>query len=187
MVAAFERLQESRACFAGSRLSHDATAANGILLGLWHRCLVIGHQIAGIERFGMRQMSIEGQQQRRTFLYDSHAGMAASMNPALVSLGLPEPSLQIQIVPGQIRIVPAHKESGTEAGHRPGHVLGDGVPIACQGLLENLEPSAAFLRRSPGRIERGRYVSDGLNVRPEFLLRRLNRRQAAVDATGEAL
>jgi len=63
-----------------------------------------------------------------------------------VSLGLSEPSLQVQIVPGQVRIVPAHKQSGSEAGHRPGHVLGDGVRVACQGLLENLEPAMALLR-----------------------------------------
>jgi len=131
-------------------------------------------------------MSIEGRQQRRAFPNNSYAGMASSMNPALVSLGLSEPSLQVQVVPGQVRIVPAHKEAGTEVGHRPGHVLGDNVPIACQGLLENLETSVAFLRRSSGRIECARYVSDRLDVRPEFLLRFLNRREAAVKAGSES-
>ena len=80
-------------------------------------------------------MSIEGQHQRRAFLHDPHAGMAVSVDPTLVPLRLSKPSLQVQIVAGQVWIVPAHEQSRIEAGHRLGHVLGDGAGVTCQGLL----------------------------------------------------
>lgn len=185
MVEAFERLQEGPACFAGCRLSHDASAADGVPLGFGHGCGGVGQQVAAIKRFGMRPMRIQGWQQRRAFPHDSHAGMAATMNAPLVALGLSEPSLQVQVVPGQIGVVPADEQARLKAGHRLRHVLGDRVGLACQGPLEDLKPTLALFRRSLGWIERSGYVSDGLDLGPEFLLGCRNRRQAAVDAGGQ--
>jgi len=186
MVAVFKGLQEEWACLGRPRLAHEASTTEGIALGFRQGGRGIRQQVVGVERRRMPQMGIQGRHQRRTFQNDTHAGVTTPVNAALMALGLSEPAFQVQIVAGQVRVVGADEQPRRETGHRSGHLSGDGVRRVGQGLLETLEPPLAVGRRSPRRIERGGYVADGLDVRLQRFLVRLDLGQSAVDASGQA-
>lgn len=57
----------------------------------------------------MRQVRIEGQQQRGTFLDDADPSMPVTVNAALVPFGLSKPALQIEVVLRHICLFPSHK------------------------------------------------------------------------------
>ncbi len=65
----------------------------------------------------MRQVGIQRQQQRGTFLHDSHSGMTMTVNPTLVTLRLAKPTLQIQVVSRQVRVITADEQAHLEALH----------------------------------------------------------------------
>jgi hypothetical protein len=69
----------------------------------------VREEVMGIERLGMRQVRVQGQDQCRTFLHDPHPGMTMAVNPTLMALGLAEPPLQVEIVPRQVRVVTAEE------------------------------------------------------------------------------
>ena len=63
----------------------------------------VGNQVLRGERLGMVHVGIEREDQGRALLNESHAGMAAAVNPPFVALRFAEPTLQVQIVLGQLR------------------------------------------------------------------------------------
>ena len=182
----FQGLQEEWAELGRSGLAHDASATEGIALDCGDWGLNVGQQIVHFEPLRMAQVGVQGRQQRGAFQHDSHASMASPVNAALMALGLSEPSFQIQIVAGQVQVVGADEQPRGETGHRRGHLSGDGIRIVGQGLADTLEPPLAVGCRSRRRIQRGGYVADRLDVRPQRFLVRLDLGQSAVDATGQA-
>jgi len=186
MIPLFQGLQEKGAGLEGACLAHEASTPEGVALGFGHGGRGIGQQVVDRKRRRMPQMGIQGRQQRGAFLHNAHAGVTTPVNAALMPLGVSEPSLQVQIVARQVQVVGPDEQPRRETVHRPGHLSGDGVPLVGQGLLETLEPPLAVSRRSLRRIERGGYVADGLDVREQRFLLRLDVGQPAVDAPRQA-
>jgi hypothetical protein len=71
----------------------------------------------------MQEMGIQSQQERWAFLDNSDPRMFVSMDAALVSFRLAEPTLQFQIVVGPIRPVSSHEQARLKAGHHFTHLL----------------------------------------------------------------
>ena len=186
MEAAFQGLQEDRAELGRPGLAHDASAAEGVALDFGHVGVNVGQEIVHLKPLRMAQVGVQGRQQRGAFQHDAYAGVASPVDAALMALGLSEPAFQIQIVAGQVRVVGPDEQPRRETVHRPGHLLGDGIRIVGQGLLESLELPLAVGRRSRRRIQRGGYVADRLDVRLQRFLVRVDLGQSAVDAAGQA-
>ena len=116
-------LKEQGPTFCGTRVSHDATALDGILLRKRDRRMGIRKQFVLGEGFGVVEMRVQRGHERRTFLNDPYARVAAPVDPTFVSFGTTEESLEVEIVVGQIRVVSADEKAGGERRHRGGHDL----------------------------------------------------------------
>jgi hypothetical protein len=84
----------------------------------------------------MVHMRVKRQHQRWTLLHDPHAGMTMAMNPAFVAFGTLEPTLQVQIVGGNISRLAPYKQPGLKAAHHLGEMLVDGVSAGLPRLLQ---------------------------------------------------
>jgi hypothetical protein len=62
--------------------------------------------------------------------------MTMAMNPACVAFGTLEPTLQVQIVGGNISRLAPYKQPGLKAAHHLGEMLVDGVSAGLPRLLQ---------------------------------------------------
>src|SRR5947209_12076963 len=107
--------------------------------------LAVGTQVFDTEWSRVDQVSVQGQQQRRAFLHDSHSGMTVAMNPTLMALGLAKPTLQIEVVTRQVRLVTSDEQSRLEAPHYHRHLLPDRVRFGFQTLSQRREDDATLI------------------------------------------
>lgn len=126
--------------------------------------LAVGPQVIGSPGLGVSQVGIQGQEQRRAFLDDSHSGMTAAVDPTLMPLRLAKPTLQIEVVDRRVRPVAADEQSRLEAPHHRRHLLPDRVRFGPQAIADRLEEGPTLFARAAGRIERGRDFDDLVNV-----------------------
>jgi len=124
---------------------------------------------------------------RRPFLNDANPGVAAAVDPTLVTLGYAKPPLEFPVVAEyRGRVFPdeyAGQETDHDDGHRPGHRV-TRLPEPRRQRHERLLSLRDIPR--PG-VERGRDVADLSDVvtdRRRFLP---DMAHAAVDAAGSAL
>ena len=75
------------------------------------------------------------------------------MNPTLMALGLAKPTLQIEVVTRQVRLVPSHEQSRLEASHHRRHLPPDRVRFGLQAISQRRECDATFIARAARRIE----------------------------------
>src|SRR3954453_13141609 len=67
-------------------------------------------------------MGGQGMHQGRALNDDANSRMAMTVNPPLVALRQPKPTLQIEIVPDLFPFVLADEKAGKEAEHHRGHL-----------------------------------------------------------------
>src|SRR5580704_6150494 len=99
----------------------------------------------------MATVRVEGDEERRALVDKAYACIGMAVDAALVSLGEPEPSLEVQVVAGEFAATAVHEQPGSEALHHAGHVVMEGrwrCPIP-EGDLVEVGPAAA------GRAEVG--------------------------------
>jgi hypothetical protein len=89
--------------------------------------MTIGLKVIDRKRAIMVYMRVKRQHQRRTLLYDPHPCMAPAMDPALMTFGMLEPTLQIQIVFREIGRLTTHKQPRLKTAHHLGKLLVHGV------------------------------------------------------------
>jgi hypothetical protein len=143
-------------------------------------------QIIDSERSGVGQVGVQGRKQRRAFLHDSHSGVTVSMNPTLMALGLAEPTLQIKVVPRQVRLVTPDEQAWLEAPHHRRHLLPDRVRLGSQAISQRREGDPTLIARTAGRIDSRPDLDDLLNPLSDRDLRLLDRIESPVDEPGQA-
>jgi hypothetical protein len=145
----------------------------------------IRHQLLGGERPRVRDVRIQGQEQRRSVLNDANARMAVTVDPTLVALGQAKPPLEVEIVPDRFQLGPTDEQPGEEADHDLGHVPANrvlGTLEAIDQFLELLLPRRAVV---PCGFEgRGNFL-DLLDVSSDRLLLGSDVVQSPVDASGQ--
>lgn len=131
-------------------------------------------------------MGIQRQQQRRPFLHDPDAPGSMAVDAAFVTLGLAEPTLQLEIVLGKIGVVIADEEAVLEARHHGGEVVPNRVAVGLEAIPKRLELGTTLgaipVGRLEGRIDRG----DIRHVLPDGFLDFLHQIETAIDTAGQS-
>jgi hypothetical protein len=145
----------------------------------------IGTQFELGEWLWMMQVSIQSQQESRTFLDDADARVPMTMNASFVPLGLAEPALQVQIVLRKTYGVAANTQPRLKAGHDLGIMLVNGIFVALESLEKFVELSLAVDAETFGRIKsdgnKTQLTYVGLNLMESFL----GQSHASLDASGQ--
>ncbi len=148
--------------------------------------IAVGSQVFLVEGLGVPRVGIQGQHQCRTFLHDSHPGMTVAVNPTLVSLGPAKPTLQIEVVTRQVRLITADEQARLEAPHHRRHPPPDRVRLGSQAIPQLGEVNATVITRALARIESGGNFDDLAHMLSDRDLRLLDRIKPPVDEPGQA-
>src|SRR6516162_11601719 len=127
-----------------------------------HWMLAVGKQLRGGEQPVPRAVGVEGGQQRRSFPHQAYPRVLLTMNPPLMPLGQPEPTLQIQVVPGHVARLATDKEPGLPAGHELAQMLVKGQRTLLQPLLQGRKLGTPLAQPAAARVER---FGDQTNLR----------------------
>ena len=168
----------------GACLPHDRAPAPRLGLATRLARGPIGQQVVHREPTGMSRVRVQRGHQRRSVQNQANPRVAMAMNPTLVTLGQPKPTLHVQIILDRFILRVAHEQAGKEAEHQRGHPVADrilGRLEAIDQCLELLLPLGHVLR--PG-LERRGHVRDHRDVLSDDLLLLLDVIQAALDASG---
>jgi hypothetical protein len=131
-------------------------------------------------------VGIQGHEQRRALLHDSHSGMTAAVNPTLMPLRLAKPTLQVEVVAWQARLVTADEQTRLEAPHHRRHPSPDRVRFGSQAIAKRLEEGSALFTRAARWIEGGGNLDDLAHTLLDRDLRLLDRIKSPVDEPGQA-
>jgi hypothetical protein len=112
--------------------------------------------------------------------------MTVAVNPTFMALGLAEPTLQIEVVTRQVRLVTPDEQSRLEAPHHRRHLLPDRVHFGSQAISQRREGHATLIARAAGRIEGRGDLDDRGEVLLDRDLRLLDRIKSPVDEPGQA-
>ena len=112
--------------------------------------------------------------------------MTVAVNPTLMPLGLAEPTLQIEVVTRQVRLVTTDEQSRLEAPHHRRHLPPDRVRFGSQAISQRREDHATLIARAAGRIESRGDLDDLVDVLLGRDLRLLDRIKSPVDEPGQA-
>jgi hypothetical protein len=139
-----------------------------------------------IERPGVGVVGIQRMDQRRSFLDDPNPGVATAVDPTLMPLGQPEPTLQIQVVLHIVNIVSADEEAGPEAPHHAGHLPVDRVVVSPEALEDRVEVGLTLMRSARlGGQGRG-HLPNRLDMAQDRFLLGLDQVQALLDPGGQS-
>src|SRR5580700_6304195 len=133
----------------------------------------------------MATVSVEGDEEGRALVDKAYACMGMAVDAALVSLGEPEPSLEVQVVAGEVAATAVHEQPGSEALHHAGHMVVEGrgrCPIP-EGDLVEVGPAAAG--RAEVGVEGAVDQAELDNVACHLLAGRLRVGEPLVDARHE--
>ena len=126
---------------------------DGLILTGWRTCVGVALQIRREERLGMFAVSVERQEKRGPLLHDPHARVGMPMDPSLMTLGVSEEALQIQIILREVHPIPSGKQARRETFHHPPHVLTERIGISHEQELDLVEFRPALFRWAVVRIE----------------------------------
>ena len=137
----------------------------------------------------MRRVRVQGMYQRWPLDQDPdpRVAMAMAMDPPLVALGQPKPTLQIEVVLDLLELVLADEQAGEEAEHHRGHVVANRIVSLLEFLDQLLEPFLTVHAVSALGVEGRGHRRDDLDVLSNHLLLLLDFVEAALDASGQAL
>jgi len=129
----------------------------------------------------VRQVRVEGQQQRGAFLDNADPSVPVAMNAALVPFGLAEPAFQVEVVLGQVCVLTSNKQPRRKAGHDLAHMLSDRIVARLELLLQDLKLRLALGTRATIRCECRLDRLHILHVGMKSLLCIVDRRQTPVN------
>jgi hypothetical protein len=112
--------------------------------------------------------------------------MTVAVDPTLMALGLAEPTLQIEVVTRQVRLVTTDEQSRLEAPHHRRHLPPDRVRLGSQAISQRREDDATSIAWAAGRIESRGDLDDLVNVLLNRDLRLPDRIESPVDEPGQA-
>jgi hypothetical protein len=112
--------------------------------------------------------------------------MTVTMDPTFMALGLAKPTLQIEVVPRQVRLVTSDEQSRLEAPHHRRHLLPDRVRFGSQAIPQRREDDATLIARAAGRIESRGDPDDLGNMLLDRDLRLLDRIKSPINEPGQA-
>jgi hypothetical protein len=112
--------------------------------------------------------------------------MTVTMDPTFMALGLAEPTLQIEVVPRQVRLVTSDEQSRLEAHHHRRHLLPDRVRLGSQPIAQRREDHATSIARAAGRIKRRGNLDDLGDMLSDRDLRLLDRIESPINEPGQA-
>lgn len=101
----------------------------------------------------MMKVGVQRKGERWAFVDQPHSRMTPAVDSPFMPLRLTKPTLQFQVVLGQIDHW-AHKQPGLEAGHDLRQMLVDRTGLLRETPLEALKSTAAGLLQSVRRIQR---------------------------------
>ena len=96
-------------------MAHDFATALGLALARWRHGIAARDELVGSERAWMATVCVEGDEERRPLADEAYACMGMTVDAALVSLGEPEPPLEVQVVAGEVAATAVHEQPGSEA------------------------------------------------------------------------
>lgn len=143
--------------------------------------MAIGPYIRSGERLGVGQVCIEGQQQRGAFLDKTNPGVPVAVNAALVSFGLSEPPLEVEVVLRQVALLASNKQPRRKTCHHAAHVLLHGISALLEPLLHTLKLPLPLGTRATGRLKRRLESPDILHVGAQRLVNVMDGCQPAVN------
>lgn len=170
-------------------------------------------QLLGGERRRMTEMRVERGEKGRTFVNDPDTGVSVTVDAALVSLGMPEPPLQVQIVGGKgvavvigggvvvtgrrgvtrrvvitrRVVVVAYEQARGEALHHAGHVVVNRRRRAAKPEGDLFEVRHALGGRAGGGIEGAVDEAEVDDIACDLVERGLDRGEPMVDQLRELL
>jgi hypothetical protein len=134
----------------------------------------------------MRIMGVQGMHQRWSFQDDSNPRVPMAVNPTLVALRQPKPTLQIEIVLDLLELAGTHEQPRQKARHHRHHLLMDRVLALPESIDQPFERLPSIREAPFARFEsRGDFL-DLLEVLADYLLSLMNLVEAPIDASGQS-
>lgn len=146
----------------------------------------IGQQVGDSQRIGMSPVGVQRQEQGRTLLHDADARVAMAVDPAFMTLGPAEPTLQFQVVLRQFRPITADEETFQEARHHRGEVLPNRITVGLEAIPERLEHGATLQTTAVRRAECRLHCGDIHHLLPDDGLDLRHQLKTTIDTTGQA-
>lgn len=131
-------------------------------------------------------MRIERRQQCGAFVDEAHPSVAVAMNAALVAFGVSKPAFEVEVVLGESRVVPSHKQAWLKTRQYPTHVLPPRIITPLALLPQGLKLYVPVVARAMGGIKRGLDCPHVCHLVTYVLLGCLHTRQASVNIAGQA-
>lgn len=143
--------------------------------------MTLGPYSRGCAWLWVRQVRVEGQQQRGAFLDNADPSVPVAVHAALVPFGLAEPAFQVEGVLGQVGVLTSNKQPRRKAGHAMAHMVSDRivarVALLLQDLTLRLTLGTRATLRFACRLDRSHILHGGT----QSLLRIMARRQTPVN------
>ena len=134
----------------------------------------------------MCDVCVQSMHQRRSLENNANSRVAMTVNPSLVTLGQPKPTLQIKIVRDLLKLPSSDEESGKEANHHGGHVLANRILSPLELINQLFELLLALRAIRFSKFKGCGFFFDVFHVVSDCLLFGPNVVQASVDAVGES-
>jgi hypothetical protein len=186
LIPSFQLGQQLWSLGPGSSLPHDLAPADRLALALRLSGRPVRQQVLNIKRPGVGVVGIQRMNQRRSFLDDPHPDMSMAVDPTLMPLGQPEPTLQIQVVLHIVHRVAAGEEAGPEVPHHAGHLLVDRIVVPPEARENRVEVGPTPIGSALGGGQSRGDFPDRLDVAPDRLLLGLHQFQALIDPGGQS-
>lgn len=171
----------------GTSPAHDLATHDGLVLRSGRQAVEVGAQFTGGEWLRVVQMGIQGVDQARAFLYNSHPGMFASMNAAFMSLRLAKPAFQVEVVARLVGVVAPDEQSRLKTAHDFAHVLLNQIFAGPKLFPEDFELSPTCGAGTERWLQRRLDGLDGFDVTLDGAQVVLNLVQSPGDAPGQTL
>ena len=142
---------------------------------------MVAPQIHGGERLRVRQVRVEGQQQRGAFLDETDPGVPVAVHAALVPFGLSAPAFQVEGLLRPLHLLTPDKQPGGKAGHHAAHLLPERIVAGLARLRQALKRRLTLGTRATVQLEGRLDGPDVLHVVAHSRLGVVDCRQPPVD------
>jgi len=113
--------------------------------------------------------------------------MFMAVDPTLMPFDQAKPSLQVEIVPDLIHLVPAREQAWLEAGHHFGHVFVERIAVINKAIDQLLKVGLTLGAIALFRVQGISNLLDLLDLFSDHLLLGSHRVQTPVNAAGQAV
>lgn len=103
-------------------MSHQFSSSKGLELARGSGGVAIGKQIGRSQGLWLPQVQVQGVDQSRAFLYDSHAGVMMPVDPPFVPFRIAKPTLQVEVIARHFSRVATGEQSWLKTRHHLGHL-----------------------------------------------------------------